>query len=82
MNISNLIKTHKLKIIYKGKFYRKKIAQMVRVTRAIAIFKKIQKELIEEEKVNNKIENNLINRKMKKIVEHFNEYAKYKKNKS
>ena len=81
MNISNLIKTHKLKIIYKGKFYRKKIAQMVRVTRAIAKFKKIQKELIEEEKVNSKIENNLINRKMKKIVEHFNEYAKYKKNK-
>ena len=80
MNISNLIKNNKLEIIYKGKFYRKKIAQMIRATRAIAKFKKIQKDLLADE-TNNNIENNLINRKMKKIVEHYNENAKYKKNK-
>ena len=81
MNISNLIKTNKLDIIYKGKFYRKKIAQMIRATRAIAKFKKIQKDLMADENANNNIENNLIDRNMIKIVEHYNENVKYKKKK-
>ena len=78
MNISNLIKINKLEIIYKGKFYRIKLAQMIRATRAIAKFKKIQKDLMTEESAKDRIENNLNNRKMKKIVEHY-ENAKYKR---
>ena len=82
MKISNLIKTNKLDIIYKGKFYRKKIKQMIRAIRAIAKFKKIQKDLMADANANNNIENNLIDRNMIKIVEHYNENAKYIKKKS
>jgi magnesium-transporting ATPase (P-type) len=82
MKISNLIKTNKLDIIYKGKFYRKKIKQMIRAIRSIAKFKKIKKDLMADANANNNIENNLIDKNMIKIVEHYNENAKYIKKKS
>ena len=76
INISNLIKTNKLQAIYFGKYYRIKLAQMIRATRAIAKFKRINKSLMSDVDI---LENNLINRKMRKIVEHYYEDAKNKR---
>ena len=76
INISNLIKTNKLQAIYFGKYYRMKLAQMIRATRAIAKFKRINKSLMSDVDI---LENNLINRKMRKIVEHYYEDAKNKR---
>ena len=82
VNLVNLIKMNKLEAIYIGKYYKKKINQMIRAIRGIVKFKKIHKEMkggkINEGNKNNQYEN-LVDIKMKKMVQDY-ENQKYKKN--
>ena len=82
VNLVNLIKMNKLEAIYIGKYYKKKINQMIRAIRGIVKFKKIHKEMkgmkINDENNNDQYEN-LVDIKMKKIVQDY-ENQKYKKN--
>ena len=67
--IVNLTKQKRYEQIYIGKFYQKKVDQMIRATRSIAKFKKIYKDII-----NDNIEeeyDNLVDQQMKKIVKDF-----------
>ena len=78
MNYSNFIKTNKLEAIYLGNYYKKEINKMIRAVRAIAKFKRIHKELKIGKKSNDKNEN-FNDRKMRKVIERWEE-EKYKKN--
>ena len=82
VNLVNLIKMNKLEAIYIGKYYKKKINQMIRAIRGIVKFKKIHKEMkgmkINDVNDNNQYEN-LVDIKMKKMVQDY-ENQKYKKN--
>ena len=78
MNYSNFIKTNKLEAIYLGNYYKKEINKMIRAVRAIAKFKRIHKELKIGKKPNDKNEN-FNDRKMRKVIERWEE-EKYKKN--
>lgn len=81
LNLVNLIKINKIEDIYIGKYYKKKINQMIRAIRGIVKFKKIHKEMKGENKVNSNTEyENLVDIKMKKIVNDY-ENKKVKKNK-
>ena len=81
LNLVNLIKINKIEDIYIGKYYKKKINQMIRAIRGIVKFKKIHKEMKRENKVNSNTEyENLVDIKMKKIVNDY-ENKKVKKNK-
>ena len=82
LNLVNLIKINKLEAIYIGKYYKKKINQMIRAIRGIVRFKKIHKEMkgkknYEENKKNNY--DNLVDIEMQKIVQDY-ENKRYKKN--
>ena len=81
MNITNLIKTENLENIFTGKFYKKKIAQMLRAISAITKFKRIHKDLITENDNLNKTSKyeNLIDINMLNIVKHFQKSKKTKK---
>ena len=82
LNLVNLIKINKIEDIYIGKYYKKKINQMIRAIRGIVKFKKIHKEMkgmkINDVNDNNQYEN-LVDIKMKKMVQDY-ENQKYKKN--
>ena len=78
MNYSNLIKINKLEPIYIGKFYKKKIQQMIRATRAIAKFKKIYKEFLNNKKIQ-KIYDNLNDIKMIKVIERWEQEKQNKR---
>ena len=83
LNLVNLIKMNKIEAIYLGKYYKKKINQMIRAIRGIVKFKKIRKEMNEIKNDNDKIKSeneNLVDIKMKKMVEHY-ENKRTKKNK-
>ena len=72
----------KIEAIYIGKYYKKKINQMIRAIRGIVRFKKIHKEMkgkknYEENKKNNY--DNLVDIEMQKIVQDY-ENKRYKKN--
>ena len=82
LNLVNLIKINKLETIYIGKYYKKKINQMIRAIRGIVRFKKIHKEMkgkknYEENKKNNY--DNLVDIETQKIVQDY-ENKRYKKN--
>ena len=79
LNLVNLIKMDKIEEIYLGKYYKKKLNQMIRAIRGIVKFKKIQKEMNEIKNEKNENEN-LVDIKMKKMVEHYenNRTKKYK----
>ena len=77
INYSNLIKTNKLEAIYIGKFYTKKIQQMITATRAIVKFKKFRKEFLSDKKIEKKYDN-LNDKKMIKVIEHWQEERKNK----
>ena len=75
INIANLIKTKNINGIFEGKYYKTKIAQMIRALGAINKFKRIKKELSYND--NAKYDNiNDIN--MTKAVKQFNEIEKDK----
>ena len=83
LNISNLIKINKLEAIYIGKFYKKKINQMIRAIRGIVKFKKVRNEMKDIknlDNINNYEYENLVDIKMKKMVQHY-ENNRNKKNK-
>ena len=82
LNLVNLIKINKIEDIYIGKYYKKKINQMIRAIRGIVKFKKIHKKMRNDKvKLKNETEyENLVDIKMKKIVKDY-ENKKYKKNK-
>ena len=83
LNLVNLIKMNKIEAIYLGKYYKKKINQMIRAIRGIVKFKKIRKEMNEIKNDNDKIKSeneNLVEKKKKKVVEHY-ENKRSKKNK-
>ena len=68
INISNFIKIENINEILEGKFYRKKISQMIRALSAVNKFKRIQEELSLD--IRTKYDNlNDIN--MEKVVMHF-----------
>ena len=74
LNLVNLIKMDKIEAIYLGKYYKKKINQMIRAIRGIVKFKKIQKKMNEIKNEDEKIKSeneNLVDIKMKKMVEHY-----------
>ena len=77
INYSNLIKTNKLEIIYIGKYYKKKIQQMITATRAIVKFKKFRKEFLSDKNAEKKYDN-LNDIKMIKVIEHWEEDRKKK----
>ena len=77
INYSNLIKINKLEAIYIGKYYKKKIQQMITATRAIFKFKKFRKEFLYDKKTEKKYEN-LNDIKMIKVIEHWEEDRKKK----
>ena len=77
INYSNLIKTNKLEAIYIGKYYKKKIQQMITATRAIVKFKKFRKEFLSDKKTEKKYEN-LNDIKMIKVIEHWEKDRKKK----
>ena len=82
INLVNLIKMNKLEAIYIGKYYKKKINQMIRAIRGIVKFKKIHKEMkgMKNYEENNKNQyENLVDLKMKKMVQEY-ENRRYKKN--
>ena len=84
INLPNLIKINKLEAIYKGKYYKKKINQMIRAIRGIVKFKKIHKEMKDEKSKDNKSINeydNLVDINIKKMVQHYDEINRHKKNK-
>ena len=66
--IVNLTKQKRYEQIYIGKFYQKKVDQMIRATRSIAKFRKIYKEIINNEREEY---DNLVDQQMKKIVKDF-----------
>ena len=68
LNYSNLIKLNKLEAIYLGNYYKKEVEKMIRATRAIAKFKRIHKEFKLDKKPNDK-NDNLNDRKMRKLIE-------------
>ena len=78
LNLVNLIKMNKLEAIYIGKYYRKKISQMIRAIRGIVKFKKIHKEMNNGNNKENDEYENLVDIKMKKVVQHY-EIKKSKK---
>ena len=78
LNLVNLIKMNKLEAIYIGKYYRKKISQMIRAIRGIVKFKKIHKEMNNGNNKENDEYENLVDIKMKKVVQHY-EIKKKKK---
>ena len=84
LNITNFIKNNNIETIFKGKFYTKKIRQMIRAISAIIKFKRINNELIivDRKNNNNKKEKyeSLIDNKMAKAVEYYIS-SKKKKNK-
>jgi len=45
LNLVNLIKMNKIEAIYLGKYYKKKINQMIRAIRGIVKFKKIRTQI-------------------------------------
>ena len=77
LNYSNLIKTNKLEAIYIGKFYKKKVQQMITATRAIVKFKKYRKEFLSDKKAEKKYDN-LNDKKMIKVIERWEEDRKKK----
>ena len=85
MNLTDKINQNKIEQVYIGKFYQKKVDQMIRATRAIAKFKKIQKDLAIDNINKNREKNkgnqyeNLIDMNMKKIVEHYQKEKKIQK---
>ena len=81
LNLPNLIKLNKLEAIYIGKYYKKKINQMIRAIRGIVKFKKVFKEMKDvkkEDEINKGDYENLVDIKMKKMVQHY-ENSRYKK---
>jgi magnesium-transporting ATPase (P-type) len=79
MNISNLIKTNDLETIFALKFYNKKIAQMIRAIGAITKFKRIHKDMINDEHLLASKYENIIDLKMIKVVKHYEQNKKKKK---
>ena len=81
LNITNFIKNKNIEIIFKGKFYTKKIRQMIRAISSIIKFKRINNEIIFVNKNNNKKPKyeSLIDNKMVKLVEYYKANRKKKK---
>ena len=79
MNISNLIKTNDLETIFAGKFYNKKIAQMIRAICAITKFKRIHKDMVSDEHLLASKYESIIDLKMIKVVKHYEQNKKKKK---
>ena len=79
MNISNLIKTNDLETIFAGKFYNKKIAQMIRAICAITKFKRIHKDMVSDEHLLSSKYESIIDLKMIKVVKHYEQNKKKKK---
>ena len=77
INYSNLIKINKLEAIYTGKYYKKKVEQMITATRAIVKFKKYRKEFLSDKNADKKYDN-LNDKKMIKVIEHWEEERKKK----
>ena len=87
-NLTDMINKNQIEKIYIGKYYHKKVDQMIRATRAISKFKKIRKNLINndnkdnvdnKENKNNKPKfENLIDVNIKKMVEHYQKEKKIK----
>ena len=78
INYSNFIKTNKLEAVYLGNYYKKEIHKMIRAVRAIAKFKRIHKEY-KSNKISNEKNENYNDRKMRKVIERWEE-EKCKKN--
>ena len=81
LNIANFIKNNNIEIFFKGKFYIKKIRQMIRAISAIIKFKRINEELIivDKKNINQKpIYESLIDNKMAKLVENYKNNKKKK----
>ena len=82
LNISNFIKNNNIEIIFKGKFYIKKIRQMIRAISSIIKFKKIHNELIIIDRKNNNNKEKyetLIDKKMAKVVKNYENIKNKKK---
>ena len=78
INIANFIKNNNIKPILEGKYYKAKIAQMIRALSAVNKFKRINEELISDDKTKY---DNLNDINMEKAVKHYNksEHGRKKK---
>ena len=79
LNISNLIKTNDLETIFAGKFYNKKIAQMIRAIGSINKFKRIHKDMANDAHLLNSKYESIIDLNMIKVVKHYEENKKKNK---
>ena len=79
MNISNLIKTNNLETIFAGKFYNKKIAQMIRAIGSTNKFIRIHKDMVTDEHLLTSKYESIIDLKMIKVVKHYEQNKKKKK---
>jgi hypothetical protein len=79
MNISNLIKTNDLETIFAGKFYNKKIAQMIRAIGSTNKFIRIHKDMVTDEHLLTSKYESIIDLKMIKVVKHYEQNKKKKK---
>lgn len=79
VNISNLIKTNDLETIFAGKFYNKKISQMIRAIGAINKFKRIHKDMANDANLLSSKYESIIDLNMIKVVKHYEENKKKKK---
>ena len=79
MNISNLIKTNDIETIFEGKFYNKKITQMIRAIGAINKFKRIYKDMANDTHLLVSKYESIIDLNMIKVVNHY-KLSKRKKN--
>ena len=83
LNLVNLIKMNKIEAIYLGKYYKKKINQMIRAIRGIVKFKKIRKEMNEIKNDNDKIKSeneNLVDNNEQTVHELKERYEDYSNN--
>ena len=81
LNLSNLIKNNNINDFLKGKFYLKKIKQMIRAISSIIKFKRIKNDINSKNKIdrNKKIKyDNIIDINMIKVVEHYEKNRKKK----
>ena len=85
LNITNLIKNRNIQTMILGKIYKKKINQMIRAISAITKFKRIHEDIITNGlyklKKKHKYEN-LVDIKMAKVVEHYENNKKSNKKKN
>ena len=78
INIANFIKNNNIQVIFEGKYYKRKIAQMIRALSAVNKFKRINEELISNDKTKY---DNLNDINMEKAVKHYNKFENIKKKK-